>query len=180
MVAVLLIEILLSTTRTLTILESFILLLLVSRFLKAHVLVFSFRGCVIGPTFHFNVSEINFGDVGFGELPFYLVYLASFIFKLLHNIYFTVCIVCTVYHASIHRGLFLSVPISLCRFPKNTDLFPLQHLLCAYDLCPACPGWRIWFSQCNLGQTVVWHVQEWLASQWCNKRHSCTACWVHH
>ncbi|XP_030281249.1 hydrocephalus-inducing protein homolog isoform X1 [Sparus aurata] len=29
-------------------------------------LTLTFRGCVIGPTFHFNVSEINFGDVGFG------------------------------------------------------------------------------------------------------------------
>ncbi|XP_077566662.1 hydrocephalus-inducing protein homolog isoform X1 [Stigmatopora nigra] len=26
----------------------------------------TFRGCVIGPTFHFNVSELNFGDVAFG------------------------------------------------------------------------------------------------------------------
>uniref|UniRef100_A0A672JGY3 HYDIN/VesB/CFA65-like Ig-like domain-containing protein n=1 Tax=Salarias fasciatus TaxID=181472 RepID=A0A672JGY3_SALFA len=29
-------------------------------------LVMNFRGCVIGPNFHFNVSEINFGDVAFG------------------------------------------------------------------------------------------------------------------
>ncbi|XP_042266839.1 hydrocephalus-inducing protein homolog isoform X2 [Thunnus maccoyii] len=29
-------------------------------------LTLTFRGCVIGPTFHFNVSELNFGDVGFG------------------------------------------------------------------------------------------------------------------
>ncbi|XP_027883649.1 hydrocephalus-inducing protein homolog isoform X2 [Xiphophorus couchianus] len=26
----------------------------------------TFRGCVIGPTFHFNVYELNFGDVAFG------------------------------------------------------------------------------------------------------------------
>uniref|UniRef100_A0A3Q2ZZE8 HYDIN axonemal central pair apparatus protein n=1 Tax=Kryptolebias marmoratus TaxID=37003 RepID=A0A3Q2ZZE8_KRYMA len=26
----------------------------------------TFRGCVIGPTFHFNVCELNFGDVAFG------------------------------------------------------------------------------------------------------------------
>ncbi|KAM8861524.1 hydrocephalus-inducing protein homolog isoform 3-T3 [Synchiropus picturatus] len=26
----------------------------------------TFRGCVIGPTFHFNVSALNFGDVAFG------------------------------------------------------------------------------------------------------------------
>eukprot|EP00063_Salmo_salar_P029727 XP_014004562.1 PREDICTED: hydrocephalus-inducing protein homolog isoform X1 [Salmo salar] len=26
----------------------------------------TFRGCVIGPTFHFSVSELNFGDVSFG------------------------------------------------------------------------------------------------------------------
>ncbi|XP_076588631.1 hydrocephalus-inducing protein homolog [Chaetodon auriga] len=29
-------------------------------------LTLTFRGCVIGPTFHFNVSEFNFGDVAFG------------------------------------------------------------------------------------------------------------------
>ncbi|KAM7413943.1 hypothetical protein PAMA_018980 [Pampus argenteus] len=29
-------------------------------------LTLTFRGCVIGPTFHFNVSELNFGDVAFG------------------------------------------------------------------------------------------------------------------
>ncbi|XP_070763174.1 hydrocephalus-inducing protein homolog [Enoplosus armatus] len=29
-------------------------------------LTLTFRGCVIGPTFHFNVSEFNFGDVCFG------------------------------------------------------------------------------------------------------------------
>ncbi|XP_073328914.1 hydrocephalus-inducing protein homolog [Pagrus major] len=29
-------------------------------------LTLTFRGCVIGPTLHLNVSEINFGDVGFG------------------------------------------------------------------------------------------------------------------
>ncbi|XP_066569678.1 hydrocephalus-inducing protein homolog [Amia ocellicauda] len=28
--------------------------------------VLTFRGCVIGPTFHFNVPELNFGDVSFG------------------------------------------------------------------------------------------------------------------
>lgn len=30
-----------------------------------------FRGCVIGPTFNFNVSELNFGDVAFGEFLFF-------------------------------------------------------------------------------------------------------------
>ncbi|KAM4554444.1 hydrocephalus-inducing protein homolog [Fundulus diaphanus] len=29
-------------------------------------LTLTFRGCVIGPTFHFNVYELNFGDVAFG------------------------------------------------------------------------------------------------------------------
>ncbi|XP_034444093.1 hydrocephalus-inducing protein homolog [Hippoglossus hippoglossus] len=29
-------------------------------------LTLTFRGCVVGPTFHFNVSELNFGDVAFG------------------------------------------------------------------------------------------------------------------
>ncbi|XP_045894223.1 hydrocephalus-inducing protein homolog [Micropterus dolomieu] len=29
-------------------------------------LTLTFRGCVIGPTFHFNVSEFDFGDVAFG------------------------------------------------------------------------------------------------------------------
>uniref|UniRef100_A0A8C2Z802 HYDIN/VesB/CFA65-like Ig-like domain-containing protein n=1 Tax=Cyclopterus lumpus TaxID=8103 RepID=A0A8C2Z802_CYCLU len=29
-------------------------------------LIVTFRGCVIVPTFHFNVSELNFGDVAFG------------------------------------------------------------------------------------------------------------------
>ncbi|XP_034542457.1 hydrocephalus-inducing protein homolog isoform X2 [Notolabrus celidotus] len=29
-------------------------------------LTLTFRGCVIGPTFHFNISEFNFGDVVFG------------------------------------------------------------------------------------------------------------------
>ncbi|XP_074533739.1 hydrocephalus-inducing protein homolog [Halichoeres trimaculatus] len=29
-------------------------------------LTLTFRGCVIGPTFHFNSSELNFGDVAFG------------------------------------------------------------------------------------------------------------------
>nr|XP_029134421.1 hydrocephalus-inducing protein homolog [Labrus bergylta] len=29
-------------------------------------LTLTFRGCVIGPTFHFNISEFNFGDVAFG------------------------------------------------------------------------------------------------------------------
>ncbi|XP_077372587.1 hydrocephalus-inducing protein homolog [Festucalex cinctus] len=29
-------------------------------------LTLTFRGCVIGPTFHFNVSELNFGDVAYG------------------------------------------------------------------------------------------------------------------
>ncbi|XP_061629909.1 hydrocephalus-inducing protein homolog [Phyllopteryx taeniolatus] len=29
-------------------------------------LTLTFRGCVIGPTFHFSVSELNFGDVAFG------------------------------------------------------------------------------------------------------------------
>uniref|UniRef100_UPI003AADF4DB hydrocephalus-inducing protein homolog n=1 Tax=Centroberyx gerrardi TaxID=166262 RepID=UPI003AADF4DB len=29
-------------------------------------LTLTFRGCVIGPTFNFNVSELNFGDVAFG------------------------------------------------------------------------------------------------------------------
>ncbi|XP_037622519.1 hydrocephalus-inducing protein homolog isoform X2 [Sebastes umbrosus] len=29
-------------------------------------LTVTFRGCVIGPTFHFDVSELNFGDVAFG------------------------------------------------------------------------------------------------------------------
>ncbi|XP_031731518.1 hydrocephalus-inducing protein homolog isoform X1 [Anarrhichthys ocellatus] len=29
-------------------------------------LTVTFSGCVIGPTFHFNVSELNFGDVAFG------------------------------------------------------------------------------------------------------------------
>ncbi|XP_045894276.1 hydrocephalus-inducing protein homolog isoform X2 [Micropterus dolomieu] len=29
-------------------------------------LILTFRGCVIGPTFHFNVSEFDFGDVAFG------------------------------------------------------------------------------------------------------------------
>ncbi|KAF3689156.1 Hydrocephalus-inducing protein Hy-3 [Channa argus] len=29
-------------------------------------LILTFRGCVIGPTFHFNVSELNFGDIAFG------------------------------------------------------------------------------------------------------------------
>ncbi|XP_057693166.1 hydrocephalus-inducing protein homolog isoform X2 [Corythoichthys intestinalis] len=29
-------------------------------------LTMTFRGCVIGPTFHFSVSELNFGDVAFG------------------------------------------------------------------------------------------------------------------
>ncbi|XP_027128846.1 hydrocephalus-inducing protein homolog isoform X3 [Larimichthys crocea] len=29
-------------------------------------LTLTFRGCVIGPTFDFNVSDLNFGDVGFG------------------------------------------------------------------------------------------------------------------
>ncbi|CAB1432185.1 unnamed protein product [Pleuronectes platessa] len=33
-------------------------------------LTLTFRGCVVGPTFHFNVSELNFGDVAFG-LPTY-------------------------------------------------------------------------------------------------------------
>ncbi|XP_008409888.1 hydrocephalus-inducing protein homolog isoform X2 [Poecilia reticulata] len=28
--------------------------------------ILTFRGCVIGPTFHFNVYELNFGDVAFG------------------------------------------------------------------------------------------------------------------
>ncbi|XP_022605572.1 hydrocephalus-inducing protein homolog [Seriola dumerili] len=29
-------------------------------------LTLTFRGCVVGPTFHFNVLELNFGDVAFG------------------------------------------------------------------------------------------------------------------
>uniref|UniRef100_A0A3Q3D588 HYDIN/VesB/CFA65-like Ig-like domain-containing protein n=1 Tax=Hippocampus comes TaxID=109280 RepID=A0A3Q3D588_HIPCM len=29
-------------------------------------LTLTFRGCVIGPTFHFSVSELNFGDVAYG------------------------------------------------------------------------------------------------------------------
>ncbi|KAI3371721.1 hypothetical protein L3Q82_024292, partial [Scortum barcoo] len=29
-------------------------------------LTLTFRGCVIGPTFHFNISELNFGDVAYG------------------------------------------------------------------------------------------------------------------
>ncbi|XP_068458365.1 hydrocephalus-inducing protein homolog isoform X2 [Clinocottus analis] len=29
-------------------------------------LTVTFRGCVIGPTFHFNISQLNFGDVAFG------------------------------------------------------------------------------------------------------------------
>ncbi|XP_061825847.2 hydrocephalus-inducing protein homolog [Nerophis lumbriciformis] len=29
-------------------------------------LTMTFRGCVIGPTFHFNVSKLNFGEVSFG------------------------------------------------------------------------------------------------------------------
>ncbi|XP_049580395.1 hydrocephalus-inducing protein homolog [Syngnathus scovelli] len=29
-------------------------------------LILTFRGCVIGPTFHFSVSELNFGDVAYG------------------------------------------------------------------------------------------------------------------
>ncbi|XP_029378255.1 hydrocephalus-inducing protein homolog [Echeneis naucrates] len=29
-------------------------------------LILTFRGCVVGPTFHFNVSELNFGDIAFG------------------------------------------------------------------------------------------------------------------
>nr|XP_019962004.1 PREDICTED: hydrocephalus-inducing protein homolog [Paralichthys olivaceus] len=29
-------------------------------------LTLTFRGCIVGPTFHFNVSELNFGDVAFG------------------------------------------------------------------------------------------------------------------
>ncbi|KAF7656193.1 hypothetical protein LDENG_00045060 [Lucifuga dentata] len=33
---------------------------------QPHPLTLTFRGCVIGPTFHFNVSELNFGDVAFG------------------------------------------------------------------------------------------------------------------
>lgn len=29
------------------------------------------RGCVVGPTFHFDVLELNFGDVAFGGLDFF-------------------------------------------------------------------------------------------------------------
>ncbi|KAI3370851.1 hypothetical protein L3Q82_007368 [Scortum barcoo] len=35
-------------------------------------LTLTFRGCVVGPTFHFNISEFNFGDVAFG-FPFTLI-----------------------------------------------------------------------------------------------------------
>ncbi|XP_023811732.1 hydrocephalus-inducing protein homolog isoform X1 [Oryzias latipes] len=33
---------------------------------QPHPHTLTFRGCVIGPTFHFNVFELNFGDVAFG------------------------------------------------------------------------------------------------------------------
>ncbi|XP_040894088.1 hydrocephalus-inducing protein homolog [Toxotes jaculatrix] len=33
---------------------------------QSEQLTLTFRGCVIGPTFHFSVSELNFGDVAFG------------------------------------------------------------------------------------------------------------------
>ncbi|XP_047205151.1 hydrocephalus-inducing protein homolog isoform X6 [Girardinichthys multiradiatus] len=33
---------------------------------QSQPLTLTFRGCVIGPTFHFNVYELNFGDVAFG------------------------------------------------------------------------------------------------------------------
>ncbi|XP_024138466.1 hydrocephalus-inducing protein homolog isoform X3 [Oryzias melastigma] len=33
---------------------------------QPHPLTLTFRGCVIGPTFHFSVFELNFGDVAFG------------------------------------------------------------------------------------------------------------------
>lgn len=84
-------------------------------------------------------------------------FLSLFIFKLLHKIYYTPAlqhsekrvfhllmfyfvtlsysyfdVVVTDFHSDIH--------VSLCRFPSNTDLYSLQYLLCADDLCPACSG----------------------------------------
>lgn len=47
-------------------------LLLTLEVLRAHVFVFSFRGCVTGPTFHFDVIDLEFGDVAFGELQHFL------------------------------------------------------------------------------------------------------------
>lgn len=53
---------------------------LVSKVSLQLVFVFSFRGCVIGPTFHFNVLDLNFGDVGFGKLLICLIILCGLIF----------------------------------------------------------------------------------------------------
>lgn len=115
---------------------------------------FFFRGCVIGPTFHFNVLDLNFGDVGFGEL----FYTGVFIFKLLHNIHASstsALSLCSDLLPICHPKFvswthFLSVSILLCRFPQNVDLLPLQHFLCVYDLHPACTGRRVGLSQCEL------------------------------
>lgn len=66
------------------------------------------RGCVVGPTFHFDVLELNFGDVAFGELDFF-----CFAFYMSH---------CnTVWHHKESQRISISTVVQLCL--KNLNYY---------------------------------------------------------
>lgn len=73
---------------------------------------FIFRGCVVGPTFHFDVYELNFGDVAFGETYFIKLY-----FMLPHQI-----------------KIITNIPVSsaLFSFPLSFHLHSIMFVLCRF------------------------------------------------
>lgn len=85
----------------------------------------SFQGffvCLICPTIHFDVSELDFGDVAFGMLHFSLDFILA----------------CMITYINIF--IFSHIGSLSLHIPRNTCVHPFQTFLCARELHIACLG----------------------------------------
>lgn len=111
------------------------------------------RGCVIGPTFHFNIPELNFGEVSFGKWTIFdNSYNHTLTKKLLSILVFMI-----IFSAN------------LCSNPKrlssNLDLLTFQYLIGIYEFWSAnsC-GWDR-ERQCYQYWTDNKNRQKWLEAR---------------
>lgn len=88
------------------------------------------RGCLIGPTFHFSVPELNFGDVSFGKWTCTLRFISQDQCKRLMLVLHISCII---------KKSSLTDP----RVSANADMSPQQHFSGAHELWTADP--RRWY-----------------------------------
>lgn len=123
--------------------QNFLQVTLVSNNCSHSCLCLFCRGCVIGPTFNFNVLDLDFGDVIFGEL--FICYLFLFIMTSPHII---LCFNPSMKVFQKHCHFPYSTPL-LCLWPLHfvswvTGLaLPVLSMKNSYLTCPGAFGKKV-------------------------------------